>query len=129
MAMSNPYSQYKQNSIMTASPQELNIMLYKGAMKFIKQSIIAIDKKEIEVAHKSNIRAQDIFIHFMSIVDTNYEVGKNLYSLYDYMQDRLQEGNIKKDIEILQEVYDMTNELKETWEEAMQITKKNKVNI
>ena len=124
MALNNPYAQYKENAIKTATSQELSLMLYKGAMKFIRQSIINIGNNDIENAHNSNIRAQDIFIHFMSIVDKENEVGKHLFPLYEYMYHRLQIGNMNKDIEILEEIYGMTNELKETWEQAMKIAKK-----
>ncbi len=124
MAVSNPYAKYKENDIKTATPQELSLMLYKGAMKFIRQSIINIENNDMQNAHNSNIRAQDIFIHFMSIVDMENEVGKHLFSLYEYMHNRLQEGNMNKDTEILEEIYGMTNELKETWEQAMKIAKK-----
>lgn len=124
MAMKNPYSQYKQNSIMTASPEELTLKLYEGCMKFIKESIIFAEEKNIERSHNSNLRAQAIIDEFMATVDRKYEVGENLYSLYEYMNRRLMEANINKDIEILNEVYDMAKELKETWQEAMKITKK-----
>lgn len=124
MATNNPYSQYKQNSIMTATPQELCLMLYKGAMKFIKQSIIYMENGDIEKSHNSNIRAQDIFVEFMSTVDRSYGIGENLFNLYEYMNYRLQEANIQKDEEMLGEVYEMTKELSETWEEAIKIAKK-----
>ena len=52
MALRNPYyayNQYKQNDIMQASPEELTLMLYNGAIKFVHQAMNAIDKKEIEM--------------------------------------------------------------------------------
>lgn len=126
MAINNPYSQYKQNSIKTASPQELCLMLYKGALKFIKQSIIHLENKDIEKSHYSNLRAQDIYVEFMSTVNREYEIGENLYKLYEYMNYRLQEANMSKSKEMLEEVYDMTKDLLETWEEAMKLAKKGK---
>lgn len=126
MAAKNPYSQYKQNSIMTASPQELNLMLYDGLLKFLKKAMYAIDDKNIQEAHNSITRTQDIIFQFMSVVDQSYEIGQNLYSLYDFMNRRLIEANIKKDKEILQEVYDLVKELRDTWKEGMEIAKKGK---
>lgn len=122
----NGYDQYMKSSIMTAPPEELVLMLYNGAMKFLKRAMLHLEDNNLEGCHKAIIRAQDIVIEFMSKVDTNYEVGKNLLSLYEYMYRRLIEANIKKDMEIMQEVYDMFKELKETWEESIKIVRKNK---
>lgn len=126
MAIKNPYAQYQQNSIMTASPQELTLMLYNGALKFLKQGMIHIEEKNIEKAHQAIIRVQDILVEFMSTVDRQYEVGEHLYKLYNYMNERLIEANFQKDTKILEEVYDMLTELRDTWEQAMEIVKKGK---
>lgn len=124
--VNNPYNQYMKSSIMTAPPEELILMLYNGAMKFLKRAMIHLEDNNLEGCHRAVIRAQDIVMEFMSKVDTNYEVGKNLFSLYEYMYRRLIEANIRKDIEIIEEVYDMFKELKETWEEATQIARRTK---
>ncbi|WP_425446282.1 flagellar export chaperone FliS [Dethiothermospora halolimnae] len=124
MAMKNPYSQYKQNSVMTASPQELTLMLYNGALKFLKQAMLFIDEKKIEKSHNSIVRTQDILVEFMSTVDQNYEVGKNLFSLYEYMNYRLGEADMEKDKEKVEEIYSMIEELRDTWKQAMEKVKK-----
>lgn len=124
--VNNAYDQYMKSSIMTAPPEELVLMLYNGAMKFLKRAIIHLEDNNLEGCHKAIVRAQDIVIEFMSKVDTDYEVGKNLYDLYEYMYRRLVEANVKKDKEIIEEVYGMFSELKETWEEAIKIVRKNK---
>lgn len=124
MAMKNPYSQYKQNSVMTASPQELTLMLYNGALKFLKQAMLFMDEKKIEKTHNSIVRTQDILIEFMSTVDQNYEVGKSLYKLYDYMNYRLREADMEKDKEKIEEIYGMIEELRDTWKQAMEKVKK-----
>ena len=111
---------------MTAPPEELVLMLYNGGMKFLKKAMIHLEDDNLEGCHVAVIRAQDIVIEFMSKVDTDYEVGKNLFSLYDYMYRRLIEANVKKDMKIIEEVYNMFKELKETWEEAIKIVRKNK---
>lgn len=124
--INNGYNQYMKSSIMTAPPEELVLMLYNGAMKFLKRAMIHLEDNKLEECHKAIIKAQNIALEFMSKVDTNYEVGKNLLSLYEYMYRRLIEANIKKDMEILEEVYDMFKELKETWEESIKIVRRNK---
>lgn len=123
MMMKNPYSQYKKNSVMTATPEELVLMLYNGALKFLKQATIYIEEKNIEKAHYSIIKVQDILVEFMSTVDRQNEIGKDLYALYEYMNHRLKEANLRKDIKILEEVHGMIKEIRDTWEQAIKIAK------
>lgn len=117
--MINPYQQYKENSILTASPEELVLMLYNGILRFIEEAKMAIEKKDFNKANNSILRAQDIITELMLTLDMNYEISKNLYSLYDYMKRRLIEANIKKDIKILDEVSGFAYDLKQTWNAAL----------
>ncbi|RKD32340.1 flagellar export chaperone FliS [Thermohalobacter berrensis] len=126
MVMNNAYQQYQQNSIMTASPEELTLMLYNGAIKFIKQGKIFIEQNNMEKANNSIIRAQDIISELNITLNMDYEISKNLRSLYTFILDRLMQANIKKDISILDEVLPLIEELRDTWQEAMKIAKKNK---
>lgn len=119
----NPYQQYQQNSVNTASPQELTLMLYNGLVKFLKMSAQGIEDKEIEKAHNYIIRSQDIIVEFMSTLDMQYDVSKNLMALYDYMNKRLIEANMKKDKSILEEIIGLAEDLRDTWVQAMKIVK------
>jgi len=123
MALNKAYSQYKQDSIFTSSPEELTLMLYNGLVKFIMQAEKAIEDKDIQKAHESIVRAQDIICEFQSTLDMSYDISKNLYALYDYMKSRLIDANIKKDKEILEEVLDFAKEFRDMWSEAMKIAK------
>ncbi|MBU5676695.1 flagellar export chaperone FliS [Alkaliphilus sp. MSJ-5] len=123
MAMKNPYSQYKQNSIMTASPQELTLMLYNGALKFIGMSKIYIEQKDIPKANESIMRAQDIIQELNITLNMDYEISTGLRSLYIYILDKLVDANISKDIKHLDEAAEMVTELRDTWKESMIISK------
>jgi flagellar protein FliS len=123
MLTNNGYNQYKENSINTATPEELTLMLYNGLVKFIMQSQAAIDTHNPEKANSAIIRAQDIVIEFQSTLDMNYEVSKNLQLLYDYMYRRLVAANLKKDKDILEEVLEMAKGLRDTWAQAMKLAK------
>lgn len=123
----NPYQQYKQNSVYTASPQELTFMLYNGLVKFLKLSIQGIENEDIEKTNNYIIRSQDIITEFMSTLDMQYDVSKNLMTLYDYMNRNLIEANIKKDKTILEEVLGYAEELRDTWAQAMKLVKKQVV--
>jgi flagellar protein FliS len=117
------YETYKQNSIFTASPEELTLMLYNGLIKFIMLSQKAIEDRDIQKAHESIIRAEDIILEFKATLDMQYELSNGLSLLYDYMLDRLFDANIKKDTEILDEVLHFAKDLRDTWAQAMKIAK------
>ncbi len=117
--MVNPYQQYKENAILTASPEELVLMLYNGIIRFIEEAKGAIEKKDYMAANNSIQRAQDIITELMLTLDMNYDISKNLYSLYDYMLRRLIDANVKKDVTILEEVKGFAIELRNTWSVAL----------
>lgn len=115
------YNSYKQNSIMTASPEELTLMLYNGLVKYIMLARKAIEEKDIQKAHESIIRAEDIIAEFMASLDMKYDISHNLALLYDYMNDRLISANVKKDTGILDEVLHFAKDLRDTWAKAMKL--------
>lgn len=119
----NPYAKIKQNSIMTASPQELTLMLYDGAVKFGNQARVALLAKDYEKSHNLNVKVQAIIQEFQITLDMKYEVSEGMALMYDYILRRLIEANTKKDPEILEEALGYIRELRATWKEAMQIAK------
>ena len=120
----NAYNQYKENSIFTASPEELTLMLYNGLVKFIMRGIDSIEKKNIQDANTNIIKAQNIVSEFLNTLDMNYEISGSLNSIYDYMLRRLIDANVAKDRDILEEVLGFAKVLRDTWEQAMKISKK-----
>jgi len=123
MAMKNPYGQYKQNSIMTASPQELTLMLYNGALKFIGQGKLYIEQKNVSKANETIMKAQAIIQELNITLNMDYEVSTGLRSLYTYIIDKLVDANIYKEIKHLDEASEMVTELRDTWKEAMRLSK------
>lgn len=123
MAQINAYDQYRENSVYTASPEELTLMLYNGLVKFIMQAEVAIEEKCLDKANNSIIRAQDIITEFQATLNMKYEISKSFLLLYDYMYRRLVEANIKKDIGILEEVLGLAKEFRDTWSQAMKIAR------
>ncbi|HZK01490.1 MAG TPA: flagellar export chaperone FliS [Anaerovoracaceae bacterium] len=126
MAVNNPYGQYKQSSVMTASPERLILMLYNGALKFIGLSKIHIEKEDIPRANDSILRAQDIIQELNVTLDMDYEVSTGLRSLYTYILELLVDANIHKDIKYLDEAAGMITELRDTWKEAVKVFKTGK---
>ena len=123
MALLNPYAQYQQQSIMTASPGDLTLMLYNGCIKFIKQGQVAVEQKDISGAHTAISRAQDIVLEFMSTLDMDIDLSHNLMTLYDYINQRLAEANIRKDSQVLAECLGLVTELRDTWAEVVRLNR------
>ncbi|WP_282141028.1 flagellar export chaperone FliS [Cytobacillus oceanisediminis] len=123
MAVSNPYQSYQQNSVNTASPGELTLMLYNGCLKFIHQAKKAIEEKNIEMKNTNIQKAQSIIQELMVTLNMDIEVSKNMMSLYDFMNRRLMEANIKNDASILDEVEGLVTEFRDTWKEAIQVNR------
>ncbi|HEX3029891.1 MAG TPA: flagellar export chaperone FliS, partial [Clostridia bacterium] len=69
MIPNNAYNQYKENSVYTAAPEELTLMLYNGLVKFIMQAQMAIDERNIEKSNNCIIRAQNILYEFQNTLD------------------------------------------------------------
>lgn len=123
MAVPNAYAQYNNSKILTASPAELTLMLYDGAIKFCNIAMVAVEQKDIEKAHTNIVKAQKIVDYFRQTLDMKYEVSKDFERVYTYLEQRLVEANLKKDKEILEEVAAHLRSMRDTWKEVMRINK------
>jgi flagellar protein FliS len=123
MAINNPYAAYQQNSITTASPGEVTLMLYNGCLKFIKQANLAIENKKIEDKNTNIQKAQKIILELMVTLNMDLEISKNMSVMYEYINHRLTEANVKNDGTILKEVEGLVIEFRDTWKQVIQITR------
>jgi len=117
---------YQENSIASARPEELTLMMYNGLLKFIARAQEEIRARQLEAAHNTLLRCQDIVFEFQYTLNMDYAVSNNLMLLYDYLYNRLIEANAKKDCAILDEVYGFVAELRDTWAEAVKANREHK---
>ncbi|MCA1011242.1 flagellar export chaperone FliS [Halobacillus halophilus] len=115
---------YQNNSVETASPGELTLMLYNGCLKFIKTAKKAMENHDIEKKNTNIQKAQKIIRELMVTMDQDYEVANDIMPLYDYMNRRLMEANITNDLGILEEVQELTEEFRDTWKEVILQTRR-----
>lgn len=127
MVGKNPYAQYNNSKILTASPAELTLMLYEGAIKFCNIAIMGIEQKDIEKAHNNILKVQRIIDEFRSTLDRKYPVAEDFDRVYVYILQRLFEANIKKDKEILEEVLTHLRSMRDTWKEVMKVNRERGV--
>lgn len=117
------YQQYEKNKILTASPAELTLMLYEGAIKFANIAIMAIEKGEIEKAHNNIRKVERIIEEFQATLNHKYPVAKDFDEVYTYLKRRLLEANIKKDKDIMEEVLKHLRTMRDTWKDVMRLSK------
>ena len=119
----NPYEQYKNNAIATATPAELTLMLYEGAIKFGNIAIKAIEENDVEKAYRNIVKVQNIIAEFRNTLDFKYPVAKDFDRVYEYLERRLVEANMTKDKEIMEEVVTHIRSMRDTWKEVMKRAK------
>ncbi len=120
MIHNNGYAAYANNKIMTASPAELTLMLYEGAIKFCNIAIMAIEENSIEKANNNIQKVENIITEFQATLNHKYPIAREFDNVYNYLQRRLTEANMKKDKDILEEVLGHLRILRDTWKEVMQ---------
>lgn len=124
MQMNNAFAQYNNNKILTASPAELTLMLYEGAIKFCNIAIVGIEQGNIQKTHDNIMKTQRILEEFQITLNHKYEVAKDFDAVYSYLIKRLREANVKKDTAVLEEVLGHLRTMRDTWKEVMQVAKK-----
>ena len=119
MPLPDAYAAYNRNKVLTASPAELTLMLYEGAIKFCNIAIVGIENKDIEKAHTNIIKTEKIIEEFLRSLDEKYPVYKECENGYVYLMRRLREANAYKDKEILEEVLTHLRSMRDTWKDVM----------
>ncbi|MFP3153744.1 flagellar export chaperone FliS [Lachnospiraceae bacterium ZAX-1] len=124
MVANRGYAAYSNNKIMTASPAELTLMLYEGAIKFCNIASEAIEGRQFEKAHNNIKKVEDIISEFQITLNHDYPIAKEFDKVYTYIQQRLLDANLAKNKEFLEEVLGHLRTMRDTWKEVM---RRNKV--
>ena len=116
---------YQRTQTETASPGELVVMMYKGAIKFLGSARQNLELRDLEATNRHVLRAQEIILELMISVDVNVgPVARNLFDLYEFMHRHLVQANIRKDGQMIGEVEQLLRELTPAWEQAVQAGRK-----
>lgn len=119
----NAASLYQQNNVKTASPAELTLMLYDGAIKFCSMAITALDKGNLEECNKYVAKTKRIIVEFRMTLDFNYDVADDFDRVYDYIHWVLTQANVKKDRGLLEEALKQIRGMRDTWKNVMKAAK------
>jgi flagellar protein FliS len=123
MAPRNPYATYANNKVASATPAELTLMLYEGAIKFCNLAKIDIEKKEYGESIGHIQRARNIIVELQSTLDFKYPVAKDFDNIYRYVFSLMAEVNKTHDEEILEELLTELRELRDIWRMVMKNAK------
>ena len=119
--MQSPYKNYIKQEVEGATKGKLVLLLYDGAIKFMRVSTKAVDDNNIPEAHNNIMKAQNIIYELMSTLNMEAgEISKNLMRLYDFMIWQLVEANKSKDKEKIESVIKLMSSLREAWKDVVQ---------
>ncbi len=114
---------YLQTQVQSRSPVELVVMLYDGALKFLKLTVEAMERGDLVAKREAMSRAMAIFVHLQGTlnVDEGGPVAESLDSLYTYMTDRLTTANLQRERAPIDEVIQLLGDLREAWAQVAQM--------
>lgn len=112
---------YQKNAILTASPAELTLMLYEGAIKFCNIALVGLENKDYEKVNTNMKKAQAIITELRATLDKKYPVWEDFERVYVYIYQCMVDGNIKKDPALVEEAMKYTREMRDTWKEVMKL--------
>lgn len=115
----NAATAYMNNKITTASPAELTLMLYDGAIKFCNIAKSGIEENNINKSNNNIIKAENIITYLRSTLDYKYPVAEEFEKVYNYIYERLIAANMNKNTKILNEVLEHLRTMRDTWKEVM----------
>ena len=118
------HNQYNLVQIKTANKGKLIVMLYQGAIRFMNQALLLLEKKDMEGKGNALIRAQDVILELLysldqGLLDQGEELALNLQRLYLYSYRRLVHANVHMDTEAVEEVIKLMQNLLPAWEQAV----------
>lgn len=118
--MQSPYKNYIKQEVEGATKGKLVLLLYDGAIKFMRIAVKSIEDENIQDAHNGIMRAQNIIYELMSTLNMEAgDISNNLLKLYDFMVWQLIEANKDKNKEKVEVVIRLMSELREAWREVV----------
>jgi flagellar protein FliS len=119
MLKQNGYEQYKNSKIITATPADLTLMLYDGAIKFGNMAVMAMEDNDPAKAHENIVKVENIIQNFRETLDKRYPIWQDFENVYVYLLRRCHEANMAKDPEIMEEVIKHLRSMRDNWKEVM----------
>ncbi|WP_136607135.1 flagellar export chaperone FliS [Paenibacillus dokdonensis] len=116
--INTPYQKYQQTQLQTAPPSQLLLMLYDGAIRFVRMGISGIEERDYEKANTYLCKAQAVIHELIAALNYDYPIAKTLHQVYEYMVYQLIQANMKKSTDPAKEIVSHLQELREAWDTA-----------
>lgn len=109
---------YLRNKVLTATPEQLQMMLFDGVVRFCEQARPFLESKQFDKSYELISRAQKIVVELQSSLkhDVAPDLCSNLAALYVYIYKQLIQANVKHDVIALDEAVKQLKFQRETWE-------------
>lgn len=113
----DPSHEYLKNAVLTATPEQLQLMLYDGAIRFASQGRAGLVARDREAAFAAFDRAQRIVLELGNGInrEINPELADQMLSLYNFVFRRLVEANVDQDEQAAEEALTILRHMRETW--------------
>lgn len=117
--------EYRKNAVNGASPLELVVLLYDGAIKFCELAKVAMAANDRFAKNANLLKAQRIITELTSCLDLKQggEIAQNLLSLYTFAYNQLVAANIEERPELIDQSVKVLASLRESWSELEQQTR------
>lgn len=126
MYSNNAYNVYKNNSINYASKEQLLLMLVDGAVKFSKLAEKAIEENDVKKAHECIMKTEDIFTELTVSLDKSAgDWTIQIIEVYKFINQKLIEANLRKDLKVLQEVLPLIEQVRDLWHDVYKASKQS----
>lgn len=122
----NPYKQYQEQAVRSASPDKLILMLFDGAIRFSGRAKRFIEEKNYEEAGKAIYRCEDIIDYLISTLNPKIPVASEIEKMYEYIQYNFVQANMTKDISYLEEAENHLREFREVWKQAGELVREER---
>lgn len=113
--MANSFQQYVRHDVMMATPIELVVMLYSGSIKRLRLAQMSIGKKDYEAANKNLQKAQDIVMELIMGLDLQYDIAKELMTIYEFVHRQIVRINASKDAAMIEPIMEIMTSLRDSW--------------
>ena len=113
----NGFNAYQETAVLTQNKGRMIVMLYDGAIKFLKQAIRDLEAKDYIAKGRDISKAQNIILELNTVLDMEAggEIAQNLRSLYNFMNKHLNQANTQSDARMIREVINLLEELNQSW--------------
>ncbi|MCM1497399.1 MAG: flagellar export chaperone FliS [Clostridium sp.] len=119
----NPMAAYSTNKVTTATPAELTLMLYEGAIKFCNIAKVAMEKKDMQSANLNIQKARNIIVELQTTLNFDYPVAKDFDAIYTFIFDRMVEANVSKDPAVVEQILVQLREIRDIWKQVMKVAR------